>query len=106
MTPLSHHGRRPSDVATGPPYPSRVGAAGRGGQPRTSHGQRWGAMRNWAGNQSYRASAVHEPTSVEEIQELVRGSTRIRALGSRHSFNDIADTTGDHVSLAAIPRRL
>jgi alditol oxidase len=63
-------------------------------------------MRNWAGNQSYRASAVREPTSVEEIQELVRGSTRIRALGSRHSFNDIADTTGDHVSLAALPRRL
>ncbi len=52
----------------------------------------------------YRARTIHHPTSIEEVQALVRGSHRIRALGSRHSFNDIADTDGDLVSLADVPR--
>lgn len=63
-------------------------------------------VRNWAGNIEYRATRSLEPTSIEELQELVRGSSRLRVLGSRHSFNDIADTTGDHVSLARLPRRI
>ena len=61
-------------------------------------------MRNWAGNLEYRAHAFHEPRSVEQLQEIVRGSERIRTLGSRHSFNAITDTTGDLVSLARMPR--
>lgn len=63
-------------------------------------------MRNWAGNIEYRAHTIHHPTSVEEVQELVRGLRRIRALGSRHSFSDIADTDGDLVSLADVPRMI
>lgn len=50
--------------------------------------------RNWAGNHTYSAPVIAHPSSVEELQELVAGSERIRALGSRHSFNDIADTPG------------
>jgi alditol oxidase len=61
-------------------------------------------MRNWAGNLDYRARRLVEPRSVEELQELVRASNRFRVLGSRHSFNAIADTTGDLVSLARLPR--
>jgi xylitol oxidase len=47
---------------------------------------------NWAGNHAYRAAALHCPVSVEDLQEIVRGASRIRALGSRHCFNDIADS--------------
>jgi alditol oxidase len=61
-------------------------------------------LHNWAGNLAYRARLLREPESVEQIQELVSGSRRVHALGSRHSFNDIADTTGDHLSLARLPR--
>ena len=61
-------------------------------------------MRNWAGNHIYGARRVHEPRSIEELQELVRATTRLRAIGSRHSFNDIADSDGDLVSLARMPR--
>jgi xylitol oxidase len=64
-----------------------------------------GPMRNWAGNQTYHARRLLEPTSVEELQELVRGSRRIRALGTCHAFNDLADTDGDLVSVARLPRR-
>ena len=62
-------------------------------------------LTNWAGNLAYRAARLHEPRSLDELQEIVRGSASLRVLGSRHSFSDIADTTGDLVSLARMPRR-
>lgn len=61
-------------------------------------------MKNWAGNHTYAAARLHRPRSMDELQETVRRSRSLRALGSRHSFNAIADTTGDHVSLAEMPR--
>jgi alditol oxidase len=54
---------------------------------------------NWAGNLRYAAAEVREPRTVAELQDLVAGASRLRALGSRHSFNRIADTTGALVSL-------
>ena len=63
-------------------------------------------MRNWAGNLEYHARQVLRPTSVEELQDVVRSSSRIRPIGSRHSFNELADTTGDHVILSELPRIL
>jgi xylitol oxidase len=57
------------------------------------------AGHNWAGNLRYAAADVLEPTTVAELQDLVAGATKLRALGSRHSFNRIADTTGTLVSL-------
>lgn len=56
-------------------------------------------LRNWAGNVEYAASALHEPLGVDHLQELVAGSSRVRAVGSGHSFNRIADTTGELVSV-------
>ena len=61
---------------------------------------------NWAGNITYGAEVLHEPTSVEELQEVVAGSSRVRAVGSRHSFNRIADTDHAQVSVARLPVRV
>jgi xylitol oxidase len=47
--------------------------------------------RNWAGNYVYRAEKLHRPHSLEELQEIVSTAPSVRALGSRHSFNDVAD---------------
>ena len=55
--------------------------------------------RNWAGNYGYQAPRITHPASVAELQDLVAGTAKIRALGSRHSFNDIADTAGTLVVL-------
>lgn len=55
--------------------------------------------RNWSGNLRYQAACLEWPRSIAELQELVAGASKVRALGSRHSFNDIADTTGTLVSL-------
>jgi xylitol oxidase len=54
---------------------------------------------NWAGNYTYRAARYHQPETVEQIQELVVRSSKLKALGTRHSFNDIADSPGDLISL-------
>jgi xylitol oxidase len=61
---------------------------------------------NWAGNITFGAERLRVPASVEELQELVAGSRAVRALGTGHSFNAIADTTGDLVSTAGLPRVL
>ncbi|MGY1608391.1 MULTISPECIES: D-arabinono-1,4-lactone oxidase [unclassified Geodermatophilus] len=58
---------------------------------------------NWAGNLTYRAARLHRPTSVAEVQDVVARSRRVKALGSRHCFNDIADTDADLVSLDGLP---
>lgn len=60
--------------------------------------------RNWAGNYRYRASELVIPSSVEEIQERAAGSRRVKAIGSRHSFNGIADTEGTMLSLERLNR--
>lgn len=61
---------------------------------------------NWAGNYRYVAAQIHRPESVEQVQELVRRGTRLKALGTRHSFNDIADSPGDLISLERMDRIL
>jgi xylitol oxidase len=60
-------------------------------------------VRNWAGNVVFSAARRHEPASVPEVQRLAAASTRLKALGTGHSFSLVADTTGDLVSLARLP---
>ncbi len=62
------------------------------------------AEKNWAGNYEYRAGRIARPRSVDELRELVVGAPAVRALGSRHSFNDLADAPdGLLVSTADLP---
>jgi xylitol oxidase len=63
-------------------------------------------LQNWAGNHTYAAERVHAPTSVDELRVLVAGSDRVRPLGTRHAFTDLADTIGDLVSTQELPRTI
>ena len=54
---------------------------------------------NWAGSYIFRAPELRTPETIEQLQDLVGASRRIRALGTRHSFNDLADSVGTLVSL-------
>ena len=56
---------------------------------------------NWAGTYTYRAPIVQAGT-VEEVRRLVRAGGRVRALGTRHSFNDLPDTDGTLVGVTSI----
>jgi xylitol oxidase len=64
---------------------------------------RAGQLANWAGNVIFNASEVHRPHSVPALQVLVSSSHRIRALGTGHSFNRIADTAGALVATDGLP---
>jgi alditol oxidase len=54
---------------------------------------------NWAGNLRYHADHVFAPKSVTEVQQIVKHCATLRALGSRHSFNTIADSLTNQISL-------
>ena len=49
--------------------------------------------KNWAGNYTYRAEKLHRPSTIEQVQEIIANARGVRVLGSRHSFNDIADSS-------------
>jgi xylitol oxidase len=57
---------------------------------------------NWAGNYTYSAPEIHQPASLEQVQELVAGARRVHVLGSRHGFNGIADSD-QLIGLANMP---
>jgi len=59
------------------------------------------AERNWSGTYTYFAGTVRSPRSVEEVREIVASGGRVRALGTRHTFNDLPDTAGSLVHLGA-----
>ena len=59
---------------------------------------------NWAGNVTFGAGRFCQPASVAELQHLVARSRRVRALGTAHSFDRLADTAGDLVSAESLPR--
>ena len=54
---------------------------------------------NWAGNYTYRTDNLLLPKSVQEVQQAVRHCARVKALGTRHSFNGIADSSHVQISL-------
>jgi xylitol oxidase len=58
----------------------------------------------WAGTHRFHARDLVRARSVAEVQEAVRSRTGpVRALGTRHSFNDVADTAGTLVSVVDVP---
>lgn len=61
---------------------------------------------NWAGNLRYSAKQYFEPQTIAEAQELVKKTPIIRGLGSRHSFNSIADTPATQISLKSMQKVL
>ncbi|EFE66306.1 oxidoreductase [Streptomyces viridosporus ATCC 14672] len=63
---------------------------------------------NWAGNITYTAEELHRPRNLDALRALVAESSRVRVLGSGHSFNEIAEAGegGVLLSLGALPPRI
>ncbi len=57
---------------------------------------------NWSGNTTYSTDRLLRPETVTEVADAVRAMRGLRVLGSRHSFNDIADSTVAQMSLEAM----
>jgi xylitol oxidase len=58
--------------------------------------------RNWAGNHAYGPGPLRRPTTVEQVRDIVASTARVRVLGSRHSFTDIADSD-ELITLEGLP---
>jgi xylitol oxidase len=56
-------------------------------------------LENWAGNLTYSTDHLHTPATVDEVRDVVKSCARLRALGTRHSFNTIADSKYNQISL-------
>ena len=50
-------------------------------------------LKNWSGNLEYSTGHVVYPESVEQVQAFVKKADKLRALGSQHCFNRIADSS-------------
>jgi alditol oxidase len=87
--------------AAGPGARGDMGTGEGTGQGTESMGRRT----NWSGNLTYSTDNLKTPATVEELQALVKASTKLRALGSRHSFNAIADSRVEQVSLEKLKER-
>lgn len=57
---------------------------------------------NWARTHTFTAEVVHRPTSLDHLVEIVADARRVRAVGSGHSFTDVADAE-TMVDLSAMP---
>jgi alditol oxidase len=53
---------------------------------------------NWAGNLSYGTDRLHQPATVEALQKLIKDCKKLRALGTTHCFDTIADSAENQVS--------
>src|SRR5579864_5253056 len=60
-------------------------------------------IRNWAGSFTYSTDILHTPTSLDQLQEIVRAAPKVHVLGSRHTFNAIADSA-ELISLSGLPQ--
>ncbi len=67
----------------------------RGGLAQAGSG---GPRENWAGTFRYSTDNVLQPASIADVQKAVTSVDSVRALGTRHSFNGIADSKVAQIS--------
>ena len=61
-----------------------------------------GKLRNWAGNLTYSSYPLEQAGSVEAVQALVKKYRKLKVLGTRHCFNNIADSKDHLIALSGM----
>jgi hypothetical protein len=56
-------------------------------------------LTNWAGNIEYSTDQVQTSSSLAQVQEYVKTRPKLKVLGTRHCFNNIADSKDTFLSL-------
>jgi xylitol oxidase len=56
-------------------------------------------LRNWAGNIEYSTDRLKTSTSLAQVQDCVKTQPKLKVLGTRHCFNNIADSKDGFLSL-------
>ena len=63
-------------------------------------------MKNWATNITFHDAQTLHPKSIEQLTEIVSSYPKVRARGSAHCFNTIADSRETVVVLDAMPKEM
>ena len=63
-----------------------------------------GKLKNWAGNLEYSTEHLYSANSLEEVQQFVKRQGKLKVLGTRHCFNNIADSTQQFLSLKSMDK--
>jgi xylitol oxidase len=63
-----------------------------------------GKLKNWAGNLEYGTDNLYSARSLEQVREFVKKQSKLKVLGTRHCFNDIADSTQSFLSLRSMDK--
>ena len=63
-------------------------------------------MQNWSKNVDFNDKSYLQPTSLAELQELIRTNPKVRARGTAHCFNEIANTSSVALNLARMPKTI
>src|SRR5260370_29118875 len=59
-------------------------------------------LKNWAGNLEYSTDRLYSATSVEQVRSYVKKQRKLKVLGTRHCFNNIADSTDNFLSVKSM----
>jgi len=59
-------------------------------------------LRNWAGNLVYSTDHLYSAASLQQVRDYVKRESNLKVLGTRHCFNNIADSTHNLLSLKAM----
>jgi xylitol oxidase len=60
-------------------------------------------LATWAGTYRFTARQVIDARSIDDVRRAVVAGRRVRALGTRHSFHDLADNGATLVTVTGIP---
>ena len=56
-------------------------------------------LTNWAGNLEYSTDRLYSAKSPDDVRDYVKKTSRLKVLGTRHCFNNIADSRDNFLSL-------
>jgi|SRR5271165_5767263 len=59
-------------------------------------------LTNWAGNLQYSTDHLYSASSLDQVRSFVKKTKKLKVLGTRHCFNDIADSTHSLLSLKSM----
>ena len=56
-------------------------------------------LKNWAGNLEYSTENLYSANTQDQVRDYVKAHSKLKVLGTRHCFNNIADSKDDFLSV-------
>jgi alditol oxidase len=61
-------------------------------------------LKNWAGNLEYGTESLYSANSLDQARDFVKKQSQLKVLGTRHCFNNIADSKYNFLSLRSMDK--